>query len=122
MEAMYSTAEDIKVRLLSMIENAENPFEIIMYMAKELEKLSNEVGYAKHIEENLRAVYGFIFLHEKLLAHELKEVEDRLEVIESRMKSDKFTEEEKTRMVFAAEKHRKNIERIKFIIEEAKVK
>ena len=122
MEAMYSTAEDIKVRLLSMIENAENPFEIIMYMAKELEKLSNEVGYAKHIEENLRAVYGFIFLHEKLLADELKEVEDRLKIIESRMKSDKFTEEEKTRMVFAAEKHRKNIERIKFIIEEAKVK
>ena len=30
MEAMYSTAEDIKVRLLSMIENAENPFEIII--------------------------------------------------------------------------------------------
>ncbi|MBR3621750.1 MAG: hypothetical protein IKN43_00165 [Selenomonadaceae bacterium] len=120
MEANYSAAEDIKVRLLSMIEDAQNPFDIIMFVAKALEKMSNEVGYSKNVEENLRTVYGFTFLHEKLLTDELKEVEDRLKIIEERMKSDKFTEEEKVRMGFAADKHKKDIERIKLIIEEAK--
>ena len=121
MEANYSEAEDIKVRILSMIEGAENPFDIIMFVAKALEKMSNEAGYSKNVEENLRTVYGFTFLHEKLLTDELEEVENRLKLIEERMKSDKFTEEEKVRMGFAADKHKKNVERIKLIIEEAKV-
>ena len=111
--------EKIKTELLTMIESAEDPFDIIMTIAKDLEEISNEPKYAENVSKNLRTVYGFVFKDKKLLKDELTEVEKRLQVIEERSKLPDFTEEERTRINFAADRHKKNIERLKRLIAES---
>ena len=115
----HGQEQQVKMEILNMIYHAENPFEIICHVARHLEEASGEPGYAKYVEEQLRAVYGFALEHKKLLTDELHDVEERLKLIEERNRSDEFTEEEHTRIGFAIDRHKKNIERLKLLIQKA---
>ena len=57
---------------------------------------------------------------EKLLTDELDDVTARLHRIEKAYESDEFTEEEHIRIGFAIDRHKKNIERLKVLIQRAK--
>ncbi len=109
----HGVDQTIKMDLLGMIANAENPFDIIYHVAKYLEKTSYEAGYAERVKENIRSVYGVCLLDEKLMTDELHDVEERLKRIEASYETGDFTEEEKTRIGFAIEHHKKDIERLK---------
>ncbi len=115
----HGQEQQIKMEILQMIYNAENPFDIICHVARHLEEASGEPGYAKYVEEQLRAVYGFALEHKKLLTDELHEVENRLKIIEERNRTGDFTEEEHTRIGFAIDRHQKNIQRLKLLIQKA---
>ena len=115
----HGREQQMKMEILNMIHGGENPFDIICHVAKRLEQDSGEPGYAKYVEEQLRAVYGFALQHKKLLRDELRDVEERLKVIEERQNIGDFTEEELTRIGFAIDRHKKNIERLKILIQKA---
>ena len=115
----HGREQQMKMEILNMIHGGENPFDIICHVAKRLEQDSGEPGYAKYVEEQLRAVYGFALQHKKLLRDELRDVEERLKVIEERQSIGDFTEEELTRIGFAIDRHKKNIERLKILIQKA---
>lgn len=115
----HGREQQIKMEILNMIYHAEDPFDIICHVARQLEEASGEPGYAGYVEEQLRAVYGFALQHRKLLTDELKDVEKRLEIIEERNRTGDFTEEEHTRIGFAIDRHKKNIERLKLLIQKA---
>ena len=115
----HGQEQQLKMELLNMIHSAENPFDIICHVARQLEADSGEPGYAQYVEEQLRAVYGFALQHKKLLTDELHDVEKRLKIIEERNKNGDFTEEEHTRIGFAIDRHKKNIERLKTMIQKA---
>lgn len=82
----HGVEQQIKMNLVKMIHSGENPFDIIYYIAKELEKVSDEPGYAKYVEDQLRTVYGFALKHVKPMQDELAEVEARLKRIENHTK------------------------------------
>ncbi len=115
----HGREQQMKMEILNMIHGGEDPFDIICHVAKRLEQDSGEPGYAKYVEEQLRAVYGFALQHKKLLRDELRDVEERLKVIEKRQNIGDFTEEELTRIGFAIDRHKKNIERLKILIQKA---
>ena len=115
----HGREQQMKMEILNMIHGGEDPFDIICHVAKRLEQDSGEPGYAKYVEEQLRAVYGFALQHKKLLRDELRDVEERLKVIEERQSIGDFTEEELTRIGFAIDRHKKNIERLKILIQKA---
>ena len=115
----HGQEQQVKMEILNMIHGGENPFDIICHIARQLEADSGEPGYAKYVEEQLRAVYGFALQHKKLLKDELRDVEARLKTIEERNKSEEFTEEEHARIGFAIDRHKKNIERLKLMIQRA---
>ena len=115
----HGREQQIKMELLDMIHSAENPFDILCHVARRLEADSGEPGYARYVEEQLRAVYGFALEHRKLLTDELRDVEKRLRMIEERDKTGDFTEEEHTRIGFAIERHKRNIERLRSMIQKA---
>ena len=117
----YSANENLKMKLLGMIHSAENPFDIIMEVARALEESTHERGYADKIRDNLRTVYGLLLHDKKLLTDELHDVEERLARIEASAKREGFSEEEYTRMNFAIVLHKKNIERLKGLIHHAEV-
>ncbi|MBQ9616057.1 MAG: hypothetical protein IJQ78_06125 [Selenomonadaceae bacterium] len=110
----------MKMDLLDMIHRAENPFDIIYHLARQLEQESSEPGYAAYVKEQLLAVYGFALQDKKLITDELHEVEARLKRIEEAQQKPEFTEEEHIRIGFAIERHKKNIDRLKLLIQRAK--
>lgn len=114
---LHGVEQNIKMELLGMIHGGESPYLIIDHMARYLEAVSDEPGYADHIRENLRSVYGCALLQKRLLTDELKDVEARLKKIEEAQAKDDFTEEEKIRIGFAITLHQKNIQRLKGLIE-----
>ena len=117
----HGREQSIKMDIMGMIHSAENPFDIIYHVAKYLEKESSEDGYAQAGRDNMRAVYGLALLDEKLMADELKDVEERLGRIRRAYDSGDFTEEEKKRINYAITLHEANIERLKERIHEAEV-
>ena len=117
----HGREQSIKMDIMGMIHSAENPFDIIYHVAKYLEKESSEDGYAQAVRDNMRAVYGLALLDEKLMADELKDVEERLGRIRRAYESGDFTEEEKKRIHYAITLHEANIERLKERIHEAEV-
>lgn len=117
----HGREQSIKMDIMGMIHSAENPFDIIYHVAKYLEKESSEDGYAKAVRDNMRSVYGLALLDKKLMADELRDVEERLGRIRRAYDSGAFTEEEKKRIHYAITLHEANIQRLKDRIHEAEV-
>lgn len=116
----HGEQQSIKMEILDMIHSGESPFDILYHVAKYLEDVSGEPGYAKYVEDQIRSIYGCALQHEKPLQNELAEVEARLKRIEASYENPSFTEDEHIRIGFAIEKHKKNIERLRTLIHEAK--
>ena len=115
----HGVQQQVKMEILNMIHSGESPFDIIYHIAKRLEDVSGEPGYAKYVEDQIRAVYGFALEHVKPMKDELHEVEERLKRIEKSYENPDFTEEEHIRIGFAINRHKKNIERLKIMIQKA---
>jgi len=115
----HGVQQQVKMEILNMIHSGESPFDIIYHIAKRLEDVSGEPGYAKYVEDQIRAVYGFALEHVKPMKDELHEVEERLKRIERSYENPDFTEEEHIRIGFAINRHKKNIERLKVMIQKA---
>ena len=109
----HGREQQVKMEILDMIHGGKDPFAIIYHVAKWLEKVSDEPGYAQYVEDQLKAVYGLALQHVRPMQEELAEVEARLERIKKAYASDDFTEEEHLRIGFAIEHHKKDIERLK---------
>lgn len=120
-EQPHGREQLIKMEILDMIHGGESPYDILYHVALWLEKASGERGYAQYVEDQLRSVYGFALQHAKPLAAELKDVEARLKRIEAAYENPEFTEEEHIRIGFAIDLHKKNIERLKLLIQKAEV-
>ena len=115
----HGIQQQVKMEIVRMIHSGESPFDIIYHVAKRLEDVSGEPGYAKYVEEQIRAVYGLALEHVKPMKAELHEVEERLKRIEKSYENPAFTEEEHIRIGFAINRHKKNIERLKVMIQKA---
>ena len=117
----HGKEQQVKMEIVSMIHGGESPYDIIYHVAKWLERVSAEPGYAAYVEDAMRAVYGLALMHVRPMEDELRDVKARLERIREAYGRPEFTEEEKKRMRFAIDLHEKNIERLKALIERAKV-
>ena len=117
----HGKEQQVKMEIVSMIHGGESPYDIIYHVAQWLERVSAEPGYAAYVEDAMRAVYGLALMHVRPMEDELRDVKARLERIREAYGRPEFTEEEKKRMRFAIDLHEKNIERLKALIERAKV-
>ena len=116
----HGQEQQIKMDVLDMVNRAEDPFAIIYHLVKWLGEFPDEPSYAKHVEDQIRAVYGLALQHVKPMQDELDEVEARLKRIEDAYEKPEFTEEERIRIGFAIQHHKENIERLKVLIKQAK--
>lgn len=115
----HGEQQQIKMEIVDMIHRGESPYDVIAHMAKWLEQVSGERGYAEYVEQQIRAIYGFALEHVKPMQDELQAVEERLQRIELAYQNPDFTEEEHIRIGFAIDRHKKNIERLKELIQRA---
>lgn len=115
----FAAGEKLKTELLEKIHSAENPFTILYHIAKRLGEDTAEPGYGKYVSDQLRAVYGFALKEAQPLKDELTEVTARLSRIEAAYTRPEFTDEEKERIRFAIDLHKKNMDRLQKLIREA---
>ena len=112
----YALHEDIKIKILDMVQSGDSPFDIVIAFAQWLERETGEIGYAKEITESFQAVYGLAFQHKRPLEDALQEVEKRKERIEATLQAKKLTPEEETRARFALSLHQQKIKDLQAMI------
>lgn len=112
-KVLYGAAQEIKIKIMDMINAGKNSTEILLEVAKMLGELSGEETFYREVHEQLLAVQGFALDEKFILEKELQEVSTRLEKIQAAEKNPDFTEEEHKRMGYAIERHKAEIERLK---------
>ncbi len=118
--APHGVQQNIKMDLLGMIHDGEDPFSIIYHLAKYLEEASAEAGYADIVKENLRSIYGIALGNKKLLEDELAEVIERGKKLKDAFERKDESDEVKKRIEFALIRHRKRAEQLQLLLKEEK--
>ena len=108
----YGSLQDVRIKILDMVNAGKNPLEILLEVTKLLGEISGEESFYREIYEQVLSVYGFSLEEKFILEKELQEVSERLKKIESAYKNDNFTEEEHKRMSYAIERHKEEISRL----------
>lgn len=120
----HGLQEEIKMQLLEMIQEAADPFDIIYAMAENLEKVSAEQGYARHIIDNIHSVYGIALGQAKPLQDTIQELKDREQRIQAyldaTLKDDTVSEEERARLTFAIKAHQRKAANLEAILADTK--
>jgi GTP cyclohydrolase I len=113
----HGKEQNIKMNLLKWLNEGKDPYSIIYELAKYLETVSSEPGYADIILNDIRTVYGIGLNEKTVLSDELLEVRTRLAKLEEAFKQ-ATSDEVQSHLKFAIEHHKKKIqEGIKLILE-----
>ena len=114
---LYGATQEIKIKIIDMINVGKNSTEILLEVSKMLGEISGEETFCREVSEQLLAVQGFALKDKFILEKEIEEVSTRLEKIQAAEKNLDFTEEERKRMGYAVERHKAEIERLKKLAE-----
>ena len=107
-----SELQEVRAKLSEMINAGKPPLEIVLEVARLLGEISGEDSFYRTTREQILSVYGLVFKEKFILEDELAEVKARLEKISAAHENPEFTEEERIRIGYALENHRKEIERL----------
>ncbi|MDQ0203256.1 hypothetical protein [Pectinatus haikarae] len=103
---VYGGEQNIKMALMQMINEGKDPYEIILYMADYLERISGEKGYKENVRDCIQSVYGIGLDEEGPLNSALMQVRQRCQQLETSMAGIE-EEDVKKRILFAVEHHKK---------------
>lgn len=116
----HGVQENIKMDLLGLIQEGTDPYHILYTVAEYLETASAERGYAQHIIDNIRTIYGVALEQKQPLTDEIAAIDARREKIAAFLKSvaddADFSEDERQRLTFALKAHERKIARLKKIL------
>ena len=119
-EKKYGGVERLREYLNKTITMNKDPLEIILDMAKIIGEISGEEKFYRNIQEQIATTYGKVFENKFVLENEIKIVSERLKKIEAAAESKDFDEDEHRRIIFALERHKKEIERLQALKDNAK--
>lgn len=115
-EKFFGSLQHLREKIRGDINNFENPYKVLLDVAKIVGEISGEENFYHEIRELIISRYGNILQDKPALEIELDEVSKRREKIFAALSSDEFTDEEKRRIQFALNRHDKEIERLKKIL------
>ena len=119
-EKKIGAVENLREKLNDSITLCKDPLEIILEMAEIIGELSGEKNFYRTIQENISTTYGKIFKNKFALDNEIEIVSERLKKIEAAAQNPEFDDDEKRRIIFALERHKKEIERLQSLKDNAK--
>ena len=108
----FGAAQELRIKLSDSINAGKPPLEIVLELAKALGEISGEDSYYRTTREQILSVYGLALGDKFILDEELAEVKARLEKISAAYQNPEFSEEEHTRIGYALERHKVEIERL----------
>lgn len=111
-EKKYGAAEILREKLNESVSLVKDPLEIVLEMAELLGELSGEKNFYRTIQEQISTNYGLVLKNQFAIDKEIEIVSERMKKIEAASKNPEFDEDERRRMIFALERHKKEIERL----------
>ena len=108
----FGAAQELRTNLTNSILAGKEPLKIILELAEAVGELSGEDSYFETTREQILSVYGLALGDKFILEEELAEVRARLEKISAAYENPEFTEEERIRIGYALEAHKKEIARL----------
>ena len=118
-EKKLGAVERLREQLNSSITLCKDPLEIVLETAEIIGEISGEKNFYRNIQAQISATYGKIFKNKIALDKEIEIVTERLKKIEAAAQSEDFDDDEKRRIIFALERHKKEIERLQSLNENA---
>ena len=119
-EKKYGDIERLREKLNESVSLVKDPLEIVLEMAEIIGEISNEKNFYRNIQEQIFTLYGKTFKNKIAIDKEIEVVTERLKKIEAAAENPEFDEDEKRRIIFALERHKKEIERLESLKENAK--
>lgn len=107
----HGKQQNIKMALLEWLNEGRNSYEIIYELAKYLEDISAEPGYAQIVLDDIRNVYGIGLNEHSVISDELLELRERLQKLQTVL-SKQTDDEIQTRLKFAIEHHQNKIQEL----------
>lgn len=111
-EKNFGGVELLREYLNNAVTLNKEPMEIILELAKIIGEISGEKNFYSNIQEQIFATYGKIFENKFAIEKEIETVSERLKKIEAAAQNEDFDEDEHRRIIFALERHKKEIERL----------
>ena len=119
-EKKLGAVEVLREKLNESVSLVKDPLEIVLEMAELLGELSNEKNFYKTIQENISTLYGKVLKNQFAIDKEIEIVSERMKKIEAAAENPEFDDDERRRIIFALERHKKEIERLESLKENAK--
>ena len=119
-EKKLGAAEVLREKLNESVSLVKDPLEIVLEMAELLGELSGEKNFYKTIQEQITTNYGLVLKNPVAIDKEIELVSERMKKIEAAAENPEFDDDERRRIIFALERHKKEIERLESLKENAK--
>ena len=119
-EKKLGAAEVLRKKLNESVSLVKDPLEIVLEMAELLGELSGEKNFYKTIQEQITTNYGLVLKNPVAIDKEIELVSERMKKIEAAAENPEFDDDERRRIIFALERHKKEIERLESLKENAK--
>ncbi len=111
-EKKYGAIENLREKLNDSVTACKDPLEIVLEMAAIIGEISGEKNFYRTIQEQISTIYGKVFKNKIALDKEIEIVSERLKKIEAAAQNPEFDDDEHRRIIFALERHKKEIERL----------
>ena len=119
-EKFFGRLQTLRQEIRDDVNLAKNPCEILLNVVKEIGNITGEENFYPEIRDEIISIYGHVFNEEKVLEIELAEISERRKKIQNAYDNGNFDEDDKKRIQNALNRHDKEIERLKSLIDAAK--
>lgn len=105
-QSNIKNAGDLRAKILKGIRAGEAPVALLLKACQCISSMTGEKLFSEQVEQDLKAIYGEVFLEPAPLEWELEEVKDRLDRLQQALQRETKTED-RQRIERAIEAHRK---------------
>lgn len=109
-EKKQGAVELLREKLNDSISLCKDPLAIVLEMAEIIGEISNEKNFFRTIQEQISTNYGKVLKNQVAIDNEIEIVTERMKKIEAAAQNPEFDDDERRRIVFALERHKKEIE------------
>ena len=120
-EKFFGRLQTLRQQIRDDVSLAKNPCEILLNVVKEIGDITGEENFYPELRDEIISVYGHVFNEKKVLEIELAEISARRKKIQNAYDNGDFDEDDAKRIQNALNRHDKEIERLKSLIDAQKI-
>lgn len=119
-EKFFGRLQILRQLIRDDIKLAKNPCEILLDVVQEIGTITGEENFYPELRDEIISIYGYALNDAKVLEIELAEISERRKKIQAALNNPNFSDDDKSRIQSALNRHDKEIERLNALIDAQK--